>query len=132
MHLVRRDAPAPALLGMTVPFDGDLQPLLPPIGLKLRLLATGGGAFQTEVAIVAHVGGLKPGELSHSLMCEAVSSWRAFLTRLSRRAQGRIDLASSRKRLASLVRRCSSDTVCLERRRFCIYRLHSAAIRGAC
>jgi hypothetical protein len=100
--------------------------------LKLSLLATGGGTFQAEVSMVDHVGGRSPDEFSHPLMCEAVSSWCAFLIRLSRRAQGRIDLASSRKRLASSMRRCSSDTVCLKRRRFCIYMLPSVRIGGAC
>jgi hypothetical protein len=82
--------------------------------------------------MVGHIGYRSPDEFSQPLMCEAVSNWWAFLTRLSRRAQGRIDLASSRKRLASSMRRCSSDTVCLKRRRFGICTLPSVGIGGAC
>jgi hypothetical protein len=133
MHFVCRAASALVLLGAAVPFRGRLDPLLSPVRLKLCLLAASQSAFQAEVTMIHHhVGGLRPGELSHSLICEAVSSWRAFLIRLSRRAQGRIDLASSRKRLASSVRRCSSDAVCLKRRRFCICELRSLGIYGAC
>jgi hypothetical protein len=131
VHFVCRDASAFALLGAPIPFDGGFHPLLSPGGLKLCLFTTGGRTPQAEVSMIRHVGGLSPGELSHSLTCEAVSSWRAFLIRLSRRAQGRINLASSRKRLASLVRRCSSDMVCLTRRRFCICELRSVRIYGA-
>jgi hypothetical protein len=123
-----RGAPAFVRLGAAVPFHCSLDPLLSPFRLKLCLLAASQGTFQAEVAMIHHVGGLSPGELSHSLMCEAASSWRAFLIRLSRRAQGRIDLASSRKRIASLARRCSSDMVCLKRRRFCICEIRSIAI----
>ena len=41
------------------------------------------------------------------------------------------DFASARKRRASSVRRCSSDTVCLKRRRLCILPLRSVGIYGA-
>ena len=132
VDFVRRDAPTSVIPGTPVPFSGGLRPLLAPFWLKLCLLAAGEGTFQAEVSMVGHVGGRSPAEFSHPLMCEAVSSWWAFLIRLSRRAQGRIDLASSRKRLASSMRRCSSDTVCLKRRRFCIYMLPSVGINGAC
>jgi hypothetical protein len=132
VDFVRRNAPTSVLPGTPVPFDGGLRPLLAPFRLKLGLLATGAGTFQAKVSMVDHVGGRSPDEFSHPLMCEAVSSWWAFLIRPSRRAQGRIDLASSRNRFASSMRRCSSDTVCLKRRRFCICMLPSIGIGGAC
>jgi hypothetical protein len=94
--------------------------------ILVRFVITPGQSTRDALPMTGrHVGGLSPGELSHSLMWEAVSSWRAFRIRLSRRAQGRIDLASSRSRLASLVSRCSSDMVCLKRRRFCMCKLRS-------
>lgn len=74
MHLVRRDASAFVVLGAPIPFDGGLGPLLSPFRLKLCLNPASGGTFQAEVTMIDHVGGLSPGELSQSLMCEAVSS----------------------------------------------------------
>jgi hypothetical protein len=68
VHFVRRDASASVLLGALIPFDGGFHPLLSPVWLNLGLFATGGGTPQTEVSMVRHVGGLSPGELSHSLM----------------------------------------------------------------
>jgi hypothetical protein len=67
MHFMRRDASAFILLGAPIPFDGGLHPLLPPVRLNLGLSAAGGGTLQAELAVVCHVGGRSPGELSHSL-----------------------------------------------------------------
>jgi hypothetical protein len=67
VHFVRRDAPASILFGAPIPFDSGLHPLLSPVWLNLCLFATGQGTPQTEISI-HHVGGLNPGELSHSLM----------------------------------------------------------------
>ena len=68
VHFVGRDASASVLLGAPIPFDGGLYPLLSPVRLNLCLFAAGGRTPQTEVSMVHHVGGLSPGELSHSLI----------------------------------------------------------------
>ena len=73
---------------------------------------------QMPRAVVAlYVGDCSPGEASHSLMCEAVSNWRAFRSSRSRLAPGDSAFASSRRRRASAASRSESETVCLNRRR---------------
>jgi hypothetical protein len=68
VHFVRRHAPsASVLFGTPIPFDSGLHPLLSLVWLNLRLFAAGQRPPQTEISI-HHVGGLNPGELSHSLM----------------------------------------------------------------
>jgi hypothetical protein len=68
MHFVRREASASVLFGTPIPFDGGFRPLLLPVWLNLGLFATGRGTPQAEISMVCHVGGLNPGELSHSLI----------------------------------------------------------------
>lgn len=67
-----------------------------------------------------HVGARRPGDRSHSLMCEPVSACRALRINRSRSIPGGSDLASSRRRKASYARRSSGDVVCLMRYRCCM------------
>jgi hypothetical protein len=69
--------------------------------------------FQRSL-VVLHFGGFSPGERSQS---SAVSAWRAFLSTSLRAELGGRSRASSRKRRASLARRCSKVSACLKRRR---------------
>jgi hypothetical protein len=72
--------------------------------------------FQRSL-VVFHFGGFSPGERSQSLRCAVVSAWRAFLSASLRAELGGRSRASSRKRRASLARRCSKVSACLKRRR---------------
>jgi hypothetical protein len=67
-----------------------------------------------------YVGGRRPGDSSHSLMCEPVSATRALLIARSRSRPGGSSVACSRSRRASAARRSSRDVVCLMRRRSCM------------
>jgi hypothetical protein len=51
---------------------------------------------------LGHVGVFKPGDESHSLMCEPVSHWRALRSRSSRLAPGESILASLRRRCKAI------------------------------
>jgi hypothetical protein len=53
-------------------------------------------------------------------MCEPVSAWRALRRAASRTGPWGSNSASSRRRLASSVRRSSRDWICLNRRRCCM------------
>jgi hypothetical protein len=57
-----------------------------------------------------------PGARNHWLACAALSACCAFRNKASRAAPGRSSLASSRQRLASAIRRFSSDLNFLSRR----------------
>ena len=63
------------------------------------------------------VGGCRPGELSHSLMCDAVSARLALNSNSSRSGQGGSSLARSRSASACTRSLSSRGTVCLKRRR---------------
>jgi len=66
---------------------------------------------------LAYLGSCRLGDVSHSLMWEAVSAWRALRMSWSRLKPGGVPRASFRSRFASSARRCSRDVVCLKRRR---------------
>ena len=66
------------------------------------------------------LGGRRPGDVSHSLMCAAVSACRARRTSVSRSIPGGAPSASRRRRAASSVSRFSSVANCLKRSRSCM------------
>ncbi|HEU0083092.1 MAG TPA: hypothetical protein VFQ87_09485 [Bradyrhizobium sp.] len=67
-------------------------------------------------AIFVHLGGASPGEVSHSLMCEAVSACRARRNSNSRaRLPGISFSAASLNRLASSASRSPKVNLCLTR-----------------
>jgi hypothetical protein len=65
----------------------------------------------------ADLGGCRPGDESHSLICEAVSACRARLSNRSRSIPGLASSAACRKRSASAARRSSNVAACFIRRR---------------
>jgi hypothetical protein len=73
----------------------------------------------------SHFGPCKPGDVSHSFICEAVSACRARRINRSRSPPIGSELALSRRRFASVTRRSSRDRVCLMRRRCCMALLHA-------
>lgn len=67
-------------------------------------------------------GARSPGELSHSLICEPVSHWRALRKTSCRSVPGGSSAASLHKRTASSARRYSRGSSCLKRRRIYTWR----------
>jgi hypothetical protein len=67
-----------------------------------------------------HSGGRSPGDVSHSVICEPISAWRALRKMASRTAPRGSNLASSRRRFASSARRDSREWICWKRRRRCM------------
>lgn len=75
-------------------------------------------ALRMEMVSAPHIGARKPGDRSQSLNCEAVSARRALRIRRERSTPGGVPHASFRSRCASMLRRSSSDSVCVRRGRF--------------
>lgn len=78
----------------------------------LAMLSTSKATDRTPDRL--YLGDCNPGELSHSLMWDAVSAWLAFRRSSSRRTPGGRPSACLRRLAASVVRRYSNVPICLK------------------
>src|SRR6202049_4540994 len=83
--------------------------------IGLSVLAQIDACLRHHGAGTSHCGVGRPGDDSHSLMCEAVSNWRAFRKRLSRSLPAGSVRAFCLSRSASRARRSRNVIVCVKR-----------------